>query len=60
MDCIALASFAHTQVTLQELATATGLKTAILRKSPIQAWLSSHNSHGQNIFWQIAIGKIAV
>ena len=33
MDCIALASFTHTHARLQVLSTATGLKTAILRKS---------------------------
>src|SRR5262249_49850004 len=32
MDCISLASFVHTHVSLQQLSTTIGAKTAILRK----------------------------
>jgi hypothetical protein len=59
MDCIALASFtAHTRERLQELPTATGPKTAILRKShdvyPLRQTTKWRNAFCNSLFAQSA------
>ena len=49
MDCIALASFAHTHERLQQLSSATGLKTAILRKSQRTQSNNASEYYGQRL-----------
>src|SRR5215831_17976944 len=49
MDCISLASFVHTPVSLQQLSTAIGSNTAILRKCRCTQMTRLHRNHsGRN------------